>query len=109
VLQDFAKADRDWLDPLLRSIGRAAGKLASGDAAGFMNEVAIGLRPPIRQQTAKPQASDQVEVGQPAENRTPGPHDDEQMTELETRTGADSAQTQFHKVLNSLLNKFSRD
>jgi len=41
VLQDFAKADHDWLAPLLDAVGREAGRLAAGDAAGFMNAVAL--------------------------------------------------------------------
>ena len=40
VLHDFSKADRDWLDPLLDGIGRAAPLLASGDEGRFMSEVA---------------------------------------------------------------------
>jgi len=46
VLHDFAKADGDWLDPLLAAVGREAGRLAAGDAAGFMNAVALAVRPP---------------------------------------------------------------
>lgn len=48
VLHDFAKADRDWLEPLLDAVGREAGRLASGDPAGFMNAVALALRPPAK-------------------------------------------------------------
>lgn len=44
VLGDFAKADEDWLDPLLRGIADGAPALAAGDAAGFLN--AVGLRRP---------------------------------------------------------------
>ena len=44
VLHDFAKSDRDWLEPLLDGIARAAPKLASGDDSGFQNAVALGLR-----------------------------------------------------------------
>lgn len=40
VLGDFAKADRDWLDPLLDAIAREAGWLAKGDAPRFMTAVA---------------------------------------------------------------------
>ena len=45
VLHDFAKADHDWLAPLLEAIGRDAGRLAAGDAAGFMNAVSLATRP----------------------------------------------------------------
>ncbi len=46
VLHDFARADRDWLDPLLAAVGREAGRLAAGAAPGFMNAVARATRPP---------------------------------------------------------------
>jgi PTH1 family peptidyl-tRNA hydrolase len=48
VLHDFARADRDWRDPLLAAVGREAGRLAAGDAGGFMNAVALATRPPKR-------------------------------------------------------------
>ena len=48
VLHDFARIDRDWLDPLLAAVGREAGRLAAGDAPGFMNAVALATRPPER-------------------------------------------------------------
>ncbi len=41
VLNDFAKADADWLDPLLDSIARAAPELAAGDPARFANALAL--------------------------------------------------------------------
>ena len=45
VLGDFAKADHDWLDPLLEAIADNATLLAKGDDAGFMNKLAISTRP----------------------------------------------------------------
>ncbi len=41
VLGDFAKADRDWLEPLMDAIADAAPLLAKGDDAGFMNKIAV--------------------------------------------------------------------
>ncbi len=41
VLGDFARADREWLDPLLASIAEHAPLLASGEDATFMNRVAL--------------------------------------------------------------------
>ena len=41
VLGDFAKADHDWLDPLLDEIARNADLLVKGDDAGFMNRLAL--------------------------------------------------------------------
>ncbi|MGB3501288.1 MAG: aminoacyl-tRNA hydrolase [Mesorhizobium sp.] len=41
VLGDFAKADRDWLEPLMTAIADNAGLLAKGDDAGFMNKITV--------------------------------------------------------------------
>ncbi|MFE3838475.1 aminoacyl-tRNA hydrolase [Pseudogemmobacter sonorensis] len=46
VLHDFAKADQDWLDDLLRGISDGAAALAEGDAARFMNAVSLRVAPP---------------------------------------------------------------
>ena len=46
VLGDFAKADADWLDDLLRGIADGAPALAAGDTPGFLNAVARRLPPP---------------------------------------------------------------
>jgi peptidyl-tRNA hydrolase, PTH1 family len=46
VLHDFAKADEDWLDDMLRGISEGAAALAGGDAARFQNAVALRLNPP---------------------------------------------------------------
>lgn len=46
VLHDFAKADHDWLEPLLDAVADAAGRLAAGDEARFLTDVARKLQPP---------------------------------------------------------------
>ena len=46
VLHDFAKADQDWLDDLLRGISDGAAALAEGDATRFMNAVSLRVAPP---------------------------------------------------------------
>ena len=56
VLKDFAKADADWLDDLLRGISDGAPALATGDAAKFLNAVALRLTPP-RSSSGKPAAA----------------------------------------------------
>lgn len=56
VLGDFAKADRDWLEPLLDEVARSAGLLVKGDDAGFMNKVALSVRPDGKDKPA-PKAS----------------------------------------------------
>ena len=43
---NFSKADEDWLVPLLSAIAEAAPLLAQDDDAGFMNKVALMLKPP---------------------------------------------------------------
>ncbi len=48
VLSNFAKADEDWLVPMLDAIAEAAPYLAGDDDAGFMNKVAVMLKPPVK-------------------------------------------------------------
>lgn len=45
VLNDFAKADQNWLDDVLRGIGDGAAHLAKGDTAKFLNAVALRAAP----------------------------------------------------------------
>ncbi len=45
VLHDFAKADQEWLEPMLDAMADAAGRLAAGDAARFLTDVARRLQP----------------------------------------------------------------
>jgi PTH1 family peptidyl-tRNA hydrolase len=57
VLSDFAKADRDWLDPLLDAVAEHAPLLAKRDDSGFMNRVALALQagePPREKKPPKP-------------------------------------------------------
>jgi PTH1 family peptidyl-tRNA hydrolase len=44
VLHDFAKAEHQWLDPLLDAMAASAPYLARGDAARFLSQVALELR-----------------------------------------------------------------
>ncbi|THH37164.1 aminoacyl-tRNA hydrolase [Aliishimia ponticola] len=46
VLRDFAKADQDWLDDMLRGISDGAAHLAEGDWGKFQNAVALRVNPP---------------------------------------------------------------
>jgi PTH1 family peptidyl-tRNA hydrolase len=59
VLGDFAKADRDWLDPLLAAMAKAAPFLVDGDAR-FATAVAQTLAPP---KAAKPKPVDDSASG----------------------------------------------
>ncbi len=53
VLSDFAKADTDWLDDLMRGIADGAPDLAKGDTGRFMNAVALRTAPPRSSTTPK--------------------------------------------------------
>ena len=58
VLSDFAKAEGDWLDDLMRGITDGAQALASGDGPRFLNAVAQRTAPPRPSTgTARPAAS----------------------------------------------------
>lgn len=46
VLSDFAKADQDWLEDVLRGCADGAAALADGEAAKFSNAVALRVTPP---------------------------------------------------------------
>ena len=46
VLNDFAKADAEWLEAMLGAVADAAPLIAAGDAANFMNRVALLTQPP---------------------------------------------------------------
>ncbi|KAA5604320.1 aminoacyl-tRNA hydrolase [Roseospira marina] len=46
VLSNFAKADRDWLDPLMDAVAARADLLAEGRESDFMSKIAQDLRPP---------------------------------------------------------------
>ncbi len=63
---DFAKADAEWLDPLLAAVARAAPDLAAGDLARFANAVAPRRRPrPARGR--RPPAPDSAPEPRPGE------------------------------------------
>ncbi|SDI68152.1 aminoacyl-tRNA hydrolase [Salipiger marinus] len=54
VLHDFAKAEEDWLDDLLRGISDGAPALAAGDTGRFQNAVALRVAPARSSKTATP-------------------------------------------------------
>jgi PTH1 family peptidyl-tRNA hydrolase len=60
VLGDFAKSDREWLEPLLDAIADGAYLLAKGDDGSFMNKASLAVfgkgepkpeQPAVRQQS----------------------------------------------------------
>ena len=74
VLGDFAKADKEWLEPLLDAIAKAAPDISVGDGASFMNKVVLAARgqadEPQRSQpkmdAVKPKAQSHIRQARPA-------------------------------------------
>lgn len=65
VLRDFAKADQDWLAPLLQRIAKAAPLLVSGDQGRFANAIA-----PLFETKDKPaKVAVEPEIEQPHDTR----------------------------------------
>ena len=69
VLHDFAAADGEWLDDVLRGIADGAAQLAEGDDGRFMNAVALRAQPQRERQAAQP-------VPPPAPEPEPEPEED---------------------------------
>lgn len=60
VLGEFAKADREWLEPLLEAIAENAGLLVSGDDSGFMNKLSLAKN---KGKSARPEGH--IHIGRP--------------------------------------------
>jgi PTH1 family peptidyl-tRNA hydrolase len=69
VLGDFAKADAEWLDNLLRGVAEGAPDLAAGKTAGFLNAIARRMQRPA---PAKP-AHEPVSAEPAPAEEPPGP------------------------------------
>jgi len=54
VLRDFAKADQDWLDDVLRGASDGAEHLVRGDGGKFMNAVSLRVAPPRSSKSQAP-------------------------------------------------------
>jgi PTH1 family peptidyl-tRNA hydrolase len=67
VLHDFAKADAEWLGPMLDAMAAAAGRLAAGDTARFLTDVARAL------QADKSAGKDEHKSGGKSEAKEPTP------------------------------------
>lgn len=65
VLHDFAKADADWLEPLLDGIGRGAPELAAGESGRFLNAVALQVAPPRSSKSPGAQAKTPAKADKP--------------------------------------------
>jgi PTH1 family peptidyl-tRNA hydrolase len=72
VLNDFAKADREWLEPLLEAVASASGRLAEGDNERFLTDVALKLqREEGAAMPANATPAEQASVGQQQVETTP--------------------------------------
>ena len=71
VLHDFAKADRDWLDDLLRGISDGAGALAAGDGTRFLNAVSLRVAPPRSSTTAEKAVKEVAKAVPEEDGRSP--------------------------------------
>jgi PTH1 family peptidyl-tRNA hydrolase len=79
VLHDFAKADEEWLAPLLQGISEGAADLARGEGARFQNAVALRTAPArSRTGAAKERAAEE----KPAKPPPPGPAPEESRSPL---------------------------
>lgn len=89
VLSDFAKADAEWLDDLMRGISDGAEALAAGDGPGFQNKVAQRMAPARNQ-------------GKPAGEAAPRPAPSPKPKKPQEEPAAQS----LSERLQSLANRF---
>lgn len=75
VLGDFAKADQDWLDDVLRGVSDGAPDLAAGDAGKFMNAVALRVAPPRSSGGAAPEKAAPKPAAAPEPGDAPAEED----------------------------------
>ncbi len=78
VLGDFAKAEAEWLDDVLRGVSEGAVHLADGDNGKFMNAVALRTAPP--RSSKSPDATQPA--SQPAARSEPEPDNRSAMQKL---------------------------
>jgi len=95
VLHDFAKADDDWLEPLLQGISEGAAALAEGDDARFMNAVSLRTAPP---RSGGGREANPAPVPRPAESPAQEP----------PRTGPPDGPSDQPTALQRLLKRFNR-
>lgn len=82
VLHDFARADSEWLDDVLRGVSDGAPQLAAGEGGKFMNAVALRTAPP-RSSTTQPKTTKSEPKPEPAPE--PAPDDRSALQKLVDR------------------------
>jgi len=65
VLGDFAKADSEWLTPLLEAIAENARYVAKGDDSGFMNRLALIGASGAKPEPVKPRGQSHIRPARP--------------------------------------------
>ena len=85
VLGDFAKADQDWLDDMVRGCADGADWLAKGDKGRFMNAVSLRLNPP-RSGTGTKAPKEAKAPKAPKEKPTPKPEAAPETVEEDARS-----------------------
>lgn len=84
VLSDFAKAEQDWLDNMLRGLSDGAASLAAGDGPKFLNAVALRVNPPRSSGgTNRPDATSAKPPQALAKQREPDPEPADTRSPLE--------------------------
>ncbi|MDN5567863.1 MAG: aminoacyl-tRNA hydrolase [Paracoccus sp. (in: a-proteobacteria)] len=73
VLSDFAKAEQDWLDDLLRGISDGGAALAAGDGGRFQNAVAARVNPARNSGKEAPEKPTGAPATRKAEKPAPAP------------------------------------
>lgn len=96
VLSDFAKADQDWLDDVLRGVSDGAPQLAQGDSGKFLNAVALRVAPP-RSSTSPARVPPDA---------APAPKARPQGTEAATGQKAEDPAPDARSALQKLADKF---
>ncbi|WP_425417402.1 aminoacyl-tRNA hydrolase [Oricola indica] len=93
VLGDFAKADQEWLDTLLETVGEHAGMIVRGDNSGFMNKTALALGDDMAARKKKP-----AETAKPAGKQS-------HIRQARQQTPQAPASGPMADMLNKLLGK----
>ncbi len=105
VLHDFAKADWEWIDPLLDGIVDGAELLASGDSGGFMNKVALKAPPPKPKEATEPKTPRAASDGAGAAKKPGAGAGAAPRSDADAQPASDPAPS---SPLEKLLRRFSK-
>ena len=70
VLGDFAKVDREWLEPLIDGLAVTTPSLLGGDLGRFMTDLSQRLNPPAPKEKKAAKAKDANETGKQSSQKT---------------------------------------